>query len=217
MKANTAQYDNVGGGMSKTDLIEHLQNESQVLQNETIKRAFKNVDRRDFVQPDYHIEAYEDYALPIGYEQTISQPTTVAFMLELLELNEGDYVLDVGSGSGWTTALLAEIVGSQGSVTGLEIIPELVEQGQENLDKYNYPYAEIKDATENPAKLHTQKYDRILVSADAEEVPKELLAQLKPHGIMVIPIQNAICKFKKIAEDDIQEMRFPGFTFVPLK
>ena len=106
---------------SKEELVAHLERNTGVLKTPVLKAAFKVVDRKDFVAGDYAIEAYEDYPLPIGYGQTISQPTTVAFMCELLGPKRGDKILDLGSGSGWTTALLAHVVGPEGSVVGVEI------------------------------------------------------------------------------------------------
>src|SRR3989338_11590852 len=121
---------------TREDLTRHLEKGSKVFKNELVKEAFANVDRKDFVPEDYAYEAYEDYAIPIGYGATISQPTTVAFMLELLDARVGDKVLDIGSGSGWTTALLSKIVGESGEVTGVEIVSELVELGKNNIEKY---------------------------------------------------------------------------------
>jgi protein-L-isoaspartate(D-aspartate) O-methyltransferase len=218
MKKNDrdSQYS-LPGEAKKEDLIKRLEGETQVLRNPRIKSAFEKVDRADFIQPDYKVEAYEDYALPIGHGQTISQPTTVAFMLELLEVNEGDEVLDVGSGSAWTTALLAEMVGREGEVLGLEIVPELVEQGRYNLSKYDYSNAHIEEAGNQLGLERGSTYDKILVSADADEIPKELVQQLKVHGVMVIPVKGAIYKVKKIDEHEVRKIRFPGFAFVPLK
>ena len=88
---------------SRKDLINYLKNGTRVLKNSEIKKYFEKINRADFVREEYKMEAYENYPLPIGYGQTISQPTTVAFMLELLNPQKGDKVLDVGSGSGWTT------------------------------------------------------------------------------------------------------------------
>ena len=133
--------------MSQVDLVHKLLDEG-VLKTPRIIAAFKKIDRADFVVDEYKGEAYGDYPLPIGYGQTISQPSTVALMLELLQPAEGDKVLDVGSGSGWTTALLAQIVGPKGKIFGLELVPELVKFGRENIARYNFPWAEIEQARE---------------------------------------------------------------------
>src|SRR3989338_7001164 len=103
-----------------------------------ILEAFKNIRREDFVPPDVKPLASLDEALGIGYGQTISQPLTVGFMLELLEPKKKDHILDIGAGSGWTCALLSHIVGKRGRVVGLELIPELARFGKENVAKYNF-------------------------------------------------------------------------------
>ena len=202
---------------SRDDLFKHLDKESGVLRNPRIREAFQEIDRANFVEPDYHVESYEDYPLPIGQGQTISQPTTVAFMLELLGAEEGDSVLDVGSGSGWTTALLASIVGKDGSVLGVEIVPELVKQGKRNLAKYKFPHASIMPAGKKHGSEADGPFDRILVNASAEELSDDLMEQLKVGGVMVMPIKESIWRFEKIAEDDIETREYPGFVFVPLK
>jgi len=201
--------------MTNEDLYEHLLNGSRVLTTPTLKEAFRAIDRKNFVPDDYAVEAYEDYPLPIGFEQTISQPTTVAFMLELLDIKGGESVLDVGSGSGWTTALLAFMVGPQGNVIGIERIPELVIFGDANLKKCGISNAEIM----TPEKGFGKKgklFDRILVSAEAEALPDELVEQLKPGGVMVIPVKDAIIKVVKESKGTVTRKEFPGFMFVPL-
>ncbi|PIP86757.1 L-isoaspartyl protein carboxyl methyltransferase, partial [Candidatus Campbellbacteria bacterium CG22_combo_CG10-13_8_21_14_all_43_18] len=155
--------------------------------------------------------------LPIGEGQTISQPTVVAFMLELLELEEGQKVLDVGSGSGWTTALIRDIVGPSGEVYGLERQPNLVEFGRANLGKFNFRKAEIFQAKEGVLGYPERgPYDRILVSAAYDEIPQELIKQLKAGGIMVAPVRDSILKISKKSEDEIEKEGFQGFYFVPL-
>lgn len=207
--------------MSQNSLTQELVKKA-VLKTALIINAFKKTDRADFVLSDFKKEAYRDYPLPIGYNVTISQPTTVAFMLELLEPKKGDKILDIGSGSGWTTELLSQIVGKKGKVFGVEIIPELVEFGRKNLSKYNkknvfYKNAEIILAKKDILGFSEKApFDKILVSAMAKKLPKELVNQLSISGILVIPIKNSIWRIDKISENEIKEKEFYGFNFVPL-
>lgn len=188
---------------------------SNMLQSPHIIDAFRTVDRKYFVPVSFAEETYIDAPLPIGNSQTISQPSTVAFMLERLAPQEGDTVLDIGSGSGWTTALLCQIVGEKGSVTGVERVGDLVEQGQNNLSQFQFNHGCIKKAGEKLG-LPGEQFDRILVSASADEIPEELFSQLKIGGILVIPVENSIYKFKKVSEEEIKTEEFYGFVFVPL-
>ena len=198
------------------ELIYHLIHNSRVLNNPLVKSAFEAVDRADFVPPDYQMEAYEDYPLPIGHRQTISQPTTVAFMLELLDPRPGQKILDLGSGSGWTTALLANIVGEKGRVYGVELVPELVEYGKKNLAKYGFKNAQIHQAGEELGMPSEAPFDRILVSAAADKLHQDLLNQLKDGGIMVIPIKDSIWRIEKLSEQELEKKEYKGFVFVPL-
>jgi len=116
-------------------LINQLISEG-TLKTPAIISAFEKIKREDFMLPENADEAEANYPLSIGHSQTISQPFTVAFMLELLEPQPGDKILDIGSGSGWTTALLAEIIGPQGQVFAIERIPELKKFGENNVKKY---------------------------------------------------------------------------------
>ena len=201
---------------SREDLLKHLENNTGFLKNPEIKKAFEKIDRADFVKEKYRIEAYEDYPLPIGYGQTISQPTTVAFMLELLNPQRGDRILDVGSGSGWTTALLCEIVGSGGEVFGVEIVPELIDFGKTNLAKYNFKNSQIIDVMGEIGLKKYAPYKKILVSASfEEEIPKELLEQLNINGILVAPVLNSIFKIKKLQNGKLEKKEYFGFSFVP--
>ncbi len=203
--------------MSYEELVDNLIKRGYLKTPEII-RAFRAIDRQDFVMSDYLAESYEDYPLPIGDEQTISQPSTVAFMLELLQPKEGEIVLDLGAGSGWTTALLSEIVGERGFVYGVELVPELVAFGSENLIQSGIENAEIYQASAMVLGLPNEApFDKILASAAGEDVPEELIDQLMVGGRMVIPVLDSIIKIDKISESEVNEERYPGFAFVPLK
>jgi len=189
---------------------------SNMLKSPLIIDAFRTIDRKYFVPDDLIEDAYIDAPLPIGYYQTISQPSTVAFMLERLDPKDGNSVLDIGSGSGWTTALLCYIVGEKGSVIGVERVDTLVEQGKHNLAKFRFnSHCHIEKAGEKLG-LPGKQFDRILVSASAEKIPEELFSQLKIGGILVIPIGESIFKFTKVSETQIDKEEFYGFVFVPL-
>jgi len=189
-----------------------------------IIRAFKKIKREDFLLPEDKSKAGIDNALPIGYGQTISQPAVVAFMLELLQPKAGDKILDVGSGSGWTTALLAEIIGKQGKVYGIERVLELKNFSEQNISKYNFVKKGRVTIIHGDGYAGLPEYapfDKILVSAAAPEVPLKLLAQLKVKGRMVIPIgrqyeSQEIVLYRKISKDKFEIEHFPGFAFVPL-
>jgi protein-L-isoaspartate(D-aspartate) O-methyltransferase len=187
----------------------------RVLRTPAIVRAFREVRREHFLSDDVVEWAGEDHPLPIGHGQTNSQPYTVAFMFELLQPEAGQNVLDVGCGSGWTTALLAEIVGAGGSVIGTERISELAQYAEiriESLGIENTSIMHTPTVLGRPAKA---PFDRILVSAAAQEVPSQLVDQLAVGGIMVIPVRHSIFKIEKTSQGTRRE-EHPGFSFVPL-
>jgi protein-L-isoaspartate(D-aspartate) O-methyltransferase len=200
-------------------LIEDLIEEGW-LKTPKIIEAFKKVKRVDFLPENLKDLAELNEALPIGWGQTISQPLVVAFMLELLDPKEGEKILDIGSGSGWTSALLAEIVGQRGKVIGIEIVPELADFGKSNVEKYNFVEKGIveifcSDGSKGFAK--EAPFDKILCSASVQkEVPKAWKEQLKVGGKIVTPIGTSIWLFIKRSEKEFEGFEYPGFVFVPL-
>jgi protein-L-isoaspartate(D-aspartate) O-methyltransferase len=183
-----------------------------------VEEAMRVVDRRGFLPEGLRGRADEDGPLPIGGGQTNSQPRTVRNMLDLLEVAEGMTVLDVGAGSGWTTALLAHLVGSAGRVIGVEIDPHLAAWGAENLASRGAPWAEIHPA--EPGVLGwpaTGPYDRILVSADAPSVPQALVDQLADDGVMVLPVNDVMLRVRRGRRGDAVTTEHGLYRFVPLR
>ncbi len=180
-----------------------------------VQDAFAAVPRHRFLPRRQRRFAGQDAALDLGYGVTNSQPTTVRNMLELLDVQAGHRVLDVGSGSAWTTALLAELVGPDGEVVGVERIPEVLEMGRANLG-VSYPRTSLHLATEGVLGWPSgAPYDRILVSADATSVPEELVSQLAPAGVMVVPVKGLMLQVTRRA-GELKVQEFGRYSFVPL-
>jgi len=181
--------------------------------------AFAAVRRADFLPRGETRLAGVDQPLPIGHGQTNSQPSTVRHLLVRLEVAPGQRVLDVGSGSGWTTALLGHLVGPTGSVVGVEVVPELVDFGRANLAAYPASWTRIEPARPGVVGLpDLAPFDRILVSAEARTLPEDLVAQLAPGGVLVMPVAGRL-KVVRRPEDPAGEVRVEThghYRFVPL-
>ncbi len=182
-----------------------------------VDAAFAAVERADFLREHDRARADVDAPFAIGLGQTNSQPRTVRAMLELLEVERGHRVLDVGAGSGWTTALLGHLVGPTGSVLGLELEPELAQWGAENLSRQDLARTELRPA--DPEQLGAPAeapFDRILVSAAARRLPDELVEQLTDDGVMVVPVGSAMTRVRRTAAGD-DVTTHGAYSFVPLR
>ena len=200
--------------MNKQELLQRLK---ALGFSKNILDAFSKVKRENFIPEELEKEAYEDTALPIGHGQTISQPYTIAVMLSELELKKGQNILEVGSGSGYVLALLSEIIGKNGKVSGIEVVKELVAKSKESLEDYN----NIEIYHRNGSKGLPEKapFDRILISAACREVPKELLNQLKDGGILLTPkgprFEQSLVVIERQGNEFKTIREIPGFIFVP--
>ena len=199
--------------MKKSQLLQSLKERGFSKQ---ILDAFSSVKREDFIHLKLRDKAYWDTALPIGKGQTISQPYTIAMMLSLLELKKGQKVLEVGSGCGYVLALISEIIGEKGKVFGIEIVKELAEISKESLKEYN---VEVYNRNGAFGLKEKAPFDRILISAACEKVPKEPLSQLKDKGILVAPVGSrygqSLTVIKREKKEFVVKKEIPGFAFVP--
>jgi protein-L-isoaspartate(D-aspartate) O-methyltransferase len=187
------------------------------VEHDDIERAMRAVPRRDFLPRSQRPFANQDRPLPIGRGQTSSQPTTVGAMLRLLRVPIGARVLDIGAGSGWSTALLAYLTGPQGSVLGVERDSRLAEWGAANVERTGMYWAQIVPAT--PGVLGQPRengWDRILVSASAPALPRALVEQVGYGGRMVIPIRTSLLLIERLPDGRTRATEHGGYRFVPL-
>lgn len=194
--------------------------EAGYLRNPAYIDAFNKIKREYFVLPEYIHDAYINYPLEIGFGQTISQPATVSFMIEHLKPVKNDKILDIGSGSGWQSALLGYIVGPGGKVIGIELIPELAKFGQENIKRFHMPWVSIINGDGSRGYPDEAPFDKIVAAAAIQDkIPKELVKQLKVGGKMLIPLGGArqsLFLITKLSDDKFKYKEYPGFVFVPM-
>jgi len=180
--------------------------------------AIGKVPREQFVPTKLSRDAYGNFPLPIGFGQTISQPFIVALMTDLLETRPADRVLEVGTGSGYQSAVLANLVDR---VYSLELLPELASAAQQLLLRLGYRNVTVRNADGYQGWLEHAPYDAIIVTAAAPEVPKALTEQLKAGGRLVIPVgapyqRQELLRLEKDADGRIRREEILAVAFVPL-
>ncbi|PIU23949.1 MAG: protein-L-isoaspartate O-methyltransferase [Chloroflexi bacterium CG_4_9_14_3_um_filter_45_9] len=198
---------------AKENLINYLTHE---IADERVVQAMRRVPREAFVPPEHYHEAYDDRPLSIGFGQTISQPFIVALMVQALELKGNEKVLELGTGSGYEAAILAELAGE---IVTVEIIPQLAESAKRVLEKLGYSNIKVRIAGKSLGWSEEAPYEAIIVSAGAPSVPQVFLDQLAWKGRLVIPVgsrwQQELLKIKKYKKGNKVE-NLGGCYFVPL-
>ena len=192
------------------------------IKSTSVKNAFLNVKRENFMPVHLQNAAYADEAMAIGYGQTISQPSTIAAMLELLQIQEGNKVLESGAGSAYVLALLAELAGKKGKIYGIEILPELKQRAEQTLKKCDYKNIKLKVGDGSLGWKEKAPFERILLSAACPYVPKPLIEQVAETGRIVAPVGDKFTQMrhelKKIKGQVIKEEFLENyFAFVPLR
>jgi len=199
------------------DLINYLKN-SRFLNDKKVEDAFRNIPRHEFVPSSELDYAYYNEPLPIKKNQTISQPAVVSRMTEWLDVRQGQKVLEIGTGSGWQTAILSYLVG-QGIVYSVEIKPELVKFAQENLEKLGINNVHIILSDGSIGYSKASPYDRIMITAACTEIPLPLLDQLADGGLLIAPVgdsSQSLVLLQKTRKGIIEIKNESHYVFVPL-
>ncbi len=190
--------------------------EQYPISDERVLQAIRTIPRHLFLDSIFEEKAYQDIAFPIGAGQTISRPHTVAFQTELLQVSEGQKVLEIGTGSGYQSAVLVAL---RVELYTIERQQELFKKTQLFLSRIGYIPKKMLLGDGYKGYPAQAPYDRILVTAGAPEVPKELLAQLKVGGRLVIPIgkgEQIMTVFDRISPIEFSKQEYGTFGFVPM-
>lgn len=208
---NSAPYKQLRHRMVKHDLERRDITDKRVLQ------AIKQIPREKFVPQEYKRAAYADHPLPIGHNQTISQPYIVALMCQLLKLEGNEKVLDVGAGSGYQTAVLSKLAKE---VIAIELVPELAEKAEKNLQKVGIKNAKVVQGDGTRGCAEEKPFDAIKCAAATDAVPKAWKKQLKEGGKIVLPLKTGFMQtLVRITKQDGEFKRenITSVRFVPLK
>ena len=202
--------------MEKDNLLKYWQ--SGIITDSLVLDSFRAIDRTLFVPVELKEDAYDDWPLPIGFGQTISQPTTVMIMTQALEPKSGMKILEIGCGSGYQAALLACIVGSKGKIYSVERIADLINLATKNLHKANIKNVELIEGDGTLGLANKSPFDRIIVTAASPAIPQTLIDQLKEEGIIVIPVgqYSQTMTVGKKRKGKMGYNSLGEFTFVPL-
>ncbi len=201
----------------RLDLVEHGVKDWGV-EDEAVLDVLRRVPRHEFVPENVLSMAYENHPLPIGYGQTISQPYIVGLMTESIQVGKGDTVLEIGSGSGYQAAVLAELVDQ---VYTMEIIPQLAERAEATLERLGYTNISVRNADGYNGWPEHAPYDAIMVTAAPDHVPQPLVQQLKVGGRMVIPVgpvagAQTLWLIRRTSETEVSSRGLGAVAFVPL-
>jgi protein-L-isoaspartate(D-aspartate) O-methyltransferase len=199
-------------------LIEHIKSLGY-LKSKQVEETLRKIPRHSFIPESMKDQAYRDFPLSIGFDQTISQPSTVVAMTEALDVKKDQKILEIGTGSGWQSAILSYLVGEKGFVYTVEVIKELAEFAKGNLQKMCVRNVEVFLKDGSLGLEEKAPFDRIIVTAACPDIPKLLLGQLKVGGIMVIPVGDVYLQemiVVKKMKRGIEKKSIGSFMFVPL-
>ena len=199
------------------ELIKIMKN-SGFLNDNKVELAIRKNPRHEFVPKSLLDRAYKDIPLSLMKKQTISQPSVVSRMTELLNVKKGQKILEIGSGSGWQSAILSFLIGN-GEVFSIERHPELVEFAKENLDKLGIQNVNVILGDGSLGLLKKAPFDRIIITAACKKVPPPLFEQLSLDGLLIAPVgeyPQSLILFKKTPQGIIEIKNQPGYVFVPL-
>ncbi len=197
----------------------YLNSIAKIINDERILNVFKNIPRKNFIPKVYRFLESFDKPLPIGYNQTISQPSLVAFMTEKLDVQEHHRVLEIGTGSGFQTAILASLCKE---VFTIEILPDLLAQAKKNILKVKLDNVHYIEGDGHSGIPKSAPFNRILVTAAAKEIPEKLLEQLSFGGKMIIPVgevgmDQSLRIITKSENGELTDKQSIFVRFVPMK
>ena len=199
----------------RRQLVETLRQKG--ITDENVLTAINNIPRHFFLDSAFDKIAYEDRAFPIGEEQTISQPYTVAYQTQLLEIKPNDKVLEIGTGSVYQASVLAEM---GAKVFTIERQKKLYEKNKAFIFKNKYPNIKFFYGDGFQGLPTYAPFDKVIITAAAPYVPPKLIAQLKTGGMMVVPVDlgpfQQMLRLSKLADGSYSEERFDNFSFVPM-